>query len=106
MGSVVEAEEDNKEFVVVVPDNGGEAEEDNREFVVIIPGDGNGADKYVNRNDKAEDGSNDPKPAAPPPLGSGSRIGCNNNDDSNYGSNNDFNNSDSGSNLGGRGGGG
>jgi hypothetical protein len=60
-----------------------QAEEDNGEFVLVVPGNGNGADKYDNRNNEAEDGSNDCKPAAPPPLGGGICIGRHDNNDSN-----------------------
>jgi hypothetical protein len=81
-------------------DDGGEVEEDNGEFVVVIPGDGDGADKYVDCDDKVEDGGDDCKPAAPPPLGGGSRIGRKDGDNSN----NDSDDSDGGSGPGGRGG--
>jgi hypothetical protein len=58
-----------------------QVEEDDREFVVVIPGNGNGTDKYNGRDDEVEDGGDNCKPAAPPPLGSGICIGRNDNND-------------------------
>jgi hypothetical protein len=60
-----------------------QAEEDNREFLVVVPGDGDGADEYNNRNNEAKDGGDDRKPAAPPPSGGGICIGRHDNDNSN-----------------------
>jgi hypothetical protein len=60
-----------------------QAEEDDREFVVIIPGDGDGTDEYDDHGDKAEDGGDDRKPAAPTPLGGSICIGRQDNNDSN-----------------------
>jgi hypothetical protein len=48
-----------------------QVEEDNGEFVVVIPGNGNGTDKYDDRNDEGEDGIDDCKLAALPPSGGG-----------------------------------
>ncbi len=62
-------------------------EEDDMEFVIVVPGDGNDADKYDNHDNKAEDSGNDCKPAAPPPLGSGICIGHHNDENSNNDSN-------------------
>ncbi len=59
-----------------------QAEEDNGELVVDVPGNGDGADEYKDCDNKAEDGGNDRKPAAPPPSGSGIHIGCHDNDNS------------------------
>ncbi len=58
-----------------------QAEEDNGEFVVVVPGDGDGADEYDDRDDKAEDGGDDRKPAAPPPSSGGIRIGRHDDED-------------------------
>jgi hypothetical protein len=60
-----------------------QVEEDNNEFVVVVPGNGDGADEYDNRDDEAEDGGNDCKPAALLPLGGGICIGRHDNNDSN-----------------------
>jgi hypothetical protein len=58
-------------------------EENNGEFVVVVPGEGDGADKYNNHNDKAEEGGDNCKPAAPSPSGGGIPIGRQDGDDSN-----------------------
>ncbi len=57
-----------------------QAEEDDREFVLVVSGNGNGADEYNNCNNEAEDGGEDCKPATLPPSGSGICISQHDND--------------------------
>ncbi len=64
-----------------------QGEEDDGEFVIVLPGNGNGVDKYDDRNNEAEDGGNDRKLAAPPSSGGGIHIGRHDNNDSNSNSN-------------------
>jgi hypothetical protein len=79
-------------------DGGGKAEEDDGEFVILIPSNGDGANEYNDHNNEAEDGGNDCKPAALPPLGGSIRIGRHNNDNSNNNSNNSDCNDDNNNN--------